>query len=138
MRLICLFMLLVSFSANAEDMKSIKSIDASVLAFIDELSNRNGIIVYSAPIAEGECWGTVDSCPDVQLFVVVTPQALYQDPQVFQLPSSKGWEFIRWNENNSFTVKTSIPSNNIEPKERNKWTEIEYTVSVRDGTLTYK
>ena len=134
---VALCMLLFSISANAEVLSPIESIDARVLANIDELARSDSIVIYSSPVVEGECWGTVDSCPDVRLFVVILPEALYQDPCVFQLPSAKEWEFIRWNGNRSFTVKTSIPTHNIEPKERSGWEPTEFNVSIGDGVLSY-
>ena len=104
------------------------------------LSKNDGIVLIRAPVREGECWGEIESCPDVRLFVVLQPDALGQEPVLFRMPNSKGWEFVEWKSRLVFVIKTRIPSANIKTSERNSWESTKYLVTLSEhrNSLVYE
>ena len=45
---------------------------------------------------DGECDGSPASCPNSQIYVVVSTYDEAPDRRVFSLPSRRSWEFVRW------------------------------------------
>jgi hypothetical protein len=125
---------------------------AAVLGFLDELattppgSDQPYIVrVYAVPTRNGECDGTVASCPDVRLLVSVSNGDLGESPVLYQLPLQKGWEFQGWVHAApegripmaGFVVRTTLPDANIEPAARRVWHAQEYRVSVGPESASY-
>lgn len=125
---------------------------ASVLGFLDVLATSSGdseqpyiVRIYAAPTSINECDGTVDSCPDVRLFVTVSNGDLGETPVLYQLPLQKGWEFKGWvraeadgrTRMASFVVRTTLPDANIEPAVRKAWHPQEYRVLVSPESGSY-
>ena len=57
-----------------------------------------------------ECAGTVESCPDSKIYIVVNIGDLYEEPKLYQLPPAKGWEFISSSTNSEFCLLYTSPS----------------------------
>lgn len=133
------FLVLFPLTVQATEMTRVKNAElATTLSLLTELAHKEGIRVFSVPVAAAECWGTIKSCPDVKLLVAVSPDAMYQEPTLYQLPPSKGWEFVRWVKPGSFVVRTTLPEANIERKEREKWGTTEYLVTVSSNNASYE
>jgi hypothetical protein len=77
MKFLVILLLLFPIVASARDLAPVKKPElATVLGLLDELattppsSGQPYIVrIYAAPTSVYECGGTVDSCPDVRLFV---------------------------------------------------------------------
>ncbi len=98
-----------------------------------EFPNRVKIVTFPPVVAE--CWGKIETCPDIRLVFILTTGDLYDEPHLFELPKSKGWEFVSWfspedRESGGFKVRTTLPEANIDPVEREKWTSATYKVEV--------
>lgn len=125
---------------------------AQVLTYMDVLadSTNNGEI-YPVRIVDvqtelGECWKTIKSCPDVELYIAVPPEALYMEPRVYRLPDAKGWKFDGWlqrkktgNEDRlvGFKLETTIPGTNISQKERKTWKPTIYDIWIGEDSAEY-
>jgi hypothetical protein len=46
--------------------------------------------VFAIPVAVGECWGSLASCPDVELVLSHTSGDLDDPPTAYALPMAKG------------------------------------------------
>ena len=97
------------------------------------LASKEGTKVIEVPVEAGECWGKISSCTDVRLLVVLGPEALGQQSVLFELPISKGWEFVEWYDYSSFVIKTTIPSSNVSASERNSWLTTAYKVNLSES-----
>lgn len=153
MKFLVIPLLLLPVVASAGDLVPVKKPElATVLGLLDVLatsppdSNQPYIVrVYAAPTSLGECGGTVDSCPDVRLFVTVSNGDLGETPVLYQLPMQKGWEFKSWvspvangrTRMASFIVRTTLPEANIEPAARKAWRSQEYRVLVGPESASY-
>lgn len=134
--------LLIGQTVIAEEIPPSENTDlASVLAFGSELAVNGAepghpffVRVISAPTRLGECWGTVESCPDIRLLVAVTTGDLYTDPALFELPHAKAWKFEGWEvvspETLRINVLTDLPGANIDEKERSEWRSSKYSLEV--------
>ena len=123
---------------------------AQVLSFGTELASSNDEIgfphlvrVFAFPAVEGECWGPLKSCPDWRLVFTLTYDGLYVEPALYELPVSKGWEFVSWiapngSEDVGFVVRTTIPGANLDSEERESWRPVTYEVLVSYDGATYK
>ena len=104
-----------------------------------EMSGGQFIVkIFEVPQLLGECWGELESCPDVALLFTVHRPELYEDPKLYELPMSKGWEFGGWiNEGRSgFLVRTALPEANIEGIARSNWQSESYKVNLSmDGVV---
>ena len=99
------------------------------------------IRAYTSPTYIGECWGKIESCPDIRLFITVFDGGLYEIPKLYELPKEKGWKFISRKMPNKSTVviefSTTLPGANIEPEFREQWTSKKYVVTITDK-VSYK
>jgi hypothetical protein len=101
--------------------------------------------MFSVPVGIYECGGTVESCPDVRLFVTVSFGDLGETPVLFEMPPQKGWEFVEWatpsgvgkDQMARFVVRTAIPGSNIDLEARRAWRPVEYVVLVSPGSASY-
>ena len=99
-----ILVILLTSPSLAEDLTSVEIESmAQVLAFGVELANSNDEIgfphnvrVFAFPAVEGECWGSLESCPEWRLVFTLTYDGLYVEPALYELPTSKGWEFVSW------------------------------------------
>ncbi|RME12942.1 MAG: hypothetical protein D6816_00410, partial [Bacteroidetes bacterium] len=96
--------------------------------------------IWVVPESNGECGGSISSCPTHRLLFAYVTGDLYQKPVVFQLPPAKGWEFVGWSEapaeSAAFSVRTALPSANIDPEERAAWKPVEYRIVVSETSAT--
>lgn len=114
---------------------------AEAFAFGSEIANNrdfrhfgNTIRIFTVS-SPGECWGSLESCPNWKLFFTVFAGDLDGQPLLFELPEAKGWEFVSWIKSSNpmravFRVKTQIPGANIETSNRNTWSPVTYEVSI--------
>lgn len=146
-------LLLLPIVALAHDLAPVKQHElASVLGLLEELTTAPPapeqpyiVRIFAAPSEVGECGGTVESCPDVRLFITVSSGDLGEMPVLYQLPVSKGWEFSGWSAPTSaghapmagFVLRTSLPGANIEPSARKAWRSQEYRVLVSPASASY-
>lgn len=153
MKLLVAFLLLFPAAVSAHDLVPMDKPElATVLGLLDELattppdSDQPYIVrIYAAPTGVYECGGTVASCPDVRLFVVVSHGDLGETPVLYQLPLQKGWQFNGWSNPvrmgrarmASFTVSTALPDANIEAAARKAWHSQEYRVLVSPESASY-
>jgi len=153
MKFLVILLLLFPIVASAHDLAPVKKPElATVLGLLDELattppsSGQPYIVrIYAAPTGVYECGGTVDSCPDVRLFVTVSNGDLGETPVLYQLPMQKGWEFKGWGSPvaigrtnmASFTVRTTLPDANVELAARKAWHPQEYRVLVSPESASY-
>ena len=102
--------------------------------------------VYAAPDDIGECDGSVESCPDVHLYVSVSDGDLGETPTLFKLPAQKGWAFVRWippgngNRRERMTglvIRTTLPDSNIDPRARAAWHARYYRILVDTSGGSY-
>ena len=139
MKTVSALLLLFPLAVQSAEMEQVKNAElATTFSFLTELAHKNGIRIFSVPVAAAECWGAIKSCPDVKLFVVLSPEALYQEPVLYQLPKSKGWEFVRWIKSGSFVIRTTLPEANIDQNERARWRTSEYFVTVDSNNASYE
>lgn len=110
---------------------------ARSLALSREIAAREGIRIFEIPTSIGDCWGPIESCPDVELVVTFVSGDLYDPPVAYSLPISKGWIFVGWKGSNSFVVRTSVPDSNIDEAARAAWRPVEYTVTVGEEGASY-
>jgi len=106
---------------------------ARVVAFGQVLLDERDIRIVTVPRTIGECWGTVKSCPDIDLYISYYSGDLYAEPQVYRLGAAKGWEFAGWESDGTFMLKTTLNLPNIDSAERAAWRQITYRVTVSDG-----
>ena len=123
---------------------------ATLLAYSDEIANNQGATanyfarIFAAPLVNGECWGNISSCPDIELLVSIHQGDYYEAPKLFRLPKAKGWKFLNWidpkgndKKGIGFRVKTILPEANIDQKERENWKTITYEVWVSMEAIYY-
>jgi len=153
MKLLALITLFLAIPTSAMNMARLDKPElATVLGLQQELALTTPrpeqpffVRIYSAPVDNYECGGTVDSCPDVRLFVTVSFGDLGETPALFELPPEKGWEFTGWvtpsgagvDRMASFTLRTAIPEANIDLEARRTWRAAEYSVLVSPGSASY-
>lgn len=141
-RILILTTLLAS-TAGASEWRHIENKDLEIaLAYGIELANSDSapvsypfIRLYAVPEVVGECGGTVESCPDWRLYMTVSMGDLYEEPLLFQFPSSKGWEFMGWQQTDEpqltrFKVATTLPGANIDSAAREDWHAEVHEISV--------
>jgi hypothetical protein len=151
MKLAGMIFLLLSFGAAAADLQPIqKSELASVLGLVQEISgkaaeNKSGysVRVFSAPVAIGECGGSVKSCPEIRLFISVASGDLGEVPALYELPSSTGWEFAGWlppsaSRASVFMLRTTLPESNIQQKARAQWRSRSYIINATTEAASYE
>ena len=121
---------------------------AQAMAFRAELANSDGngsfahtVRIWVFPKIIGECWGKISTCPDWRIVFTLVTGDMYDEPRVFELPVAKGWEFVSWHsapdlESGAFTVRTALPSANIDSAERASWSETKYKVVVSADSAT--
>lgn len=140
-------------AASSHELLRVKDVKlATVLGLLEQLatttptSDQPHIVrIYAVPDFVGECGGVVSTCPDVRLFIAVSNGDLGEVPALYQLPSQKGWEFVRWSpptkggqiQESSFVVRSALPGSNIDPASRAAWRPIEYHVRVSPSAASY-
>ena len=150
--LVLVSMLLAMPAASVELPRLEKPELATVLGLHEELASTTPrseqpyfVRVFSVPVGVYECGGSVESCPDVRLFVTVSFGDLGETPALFELPAQKGWEFVGWVKPSGsgdermagFKLRTTLPEANIEPEARRAWSAEEYSVLVSPGSASY-
>lgn len=125
---------------------------ATTLGLLEELTPRGPRVdqpyvvrVFAVPNQVGECGGDVANCPDVRLYITVSNGDVGETPVLYQLPSSKSWEFVGWSKSTKagrlasvgFRPRTSLPESNISPEARNAWRAREYRLLVSTEFATY-
>lgn len=121
---------------------------ATVLAYGEEIADSANIKgnyyirIYRVPLVNGECWGEISSCPDVQLLISVQEGDLTEEPAIHTIPIAKGWKFGKWISNELggaiFQVETAIPEANINNVERQKWKSEIYQITVTMESIKYE
>jgi hypothetical protein len=124
---------------------------ATTLGLLEEISTADSghpyfVRVFAVPEAVLECGGTIQSCPNVKLYITFSTGDLGDPPVLFQLPSSKGWEFMGWSRPTEvegvatvgFTVRTALPGSNIEEQARKTWRPRVYSVQLSPASATVK
>ena len=124
---------------------------ATTLGLLEEISTTDPdqpyfVRVFAVPEAVLECEGTVQSCPDVKLYITFSVGDLGEPPVLFQLPASKGWEFVGWSKPEEvdgvpvvgFTVRTSLPGANIDTQARKAWHPRIYQVQLSPASAMVK
>jgi len=148
-----LFLLLTPTAASAHNLTSVKKPAlALVLGLLEELTPTKPepdqpyiVRVFASPAFVGECGGSVSSCPDVRLFITVANGDLGETPVLYQLPTAKGWDFVRWSSPitmgkttmSSFVVRTVLPEANVDAVARKAWHSQEYHVFVSPSGGSY-
>lgn len=108
------------------------------LGLLEELARRGGIRVFAIPVAVGECWGSLASCPDVELVLSHTSGDLYEPPTAYALPMAKSWTFVGWVDEDTLVLRTTLPDAHIADEERAAWKAVEYTVTVSQDGARYE
>jgi len=124
---------------------------ATTLGLLEEISTADSnqpyfVRVFAVPEAVLECGGTVQSCPNVRLYITFSSGDLDEVPMLFQLPASKGWEFVGWSKPTEvdgvptvgFTVRTALPSANIDAQARKAWHPRVYQIRLNPASATVK
>ena len=134
---------LVAFADNLKPIPQPRLADA--LGWLQELTPNESspsdgpagpwpVRLFAVDTESWECQGTVQSCPDVRLYISVSTGDLGDHPVLFEMPLAKGWRFVRWMEPSDrmtrFVIRTALPESNMEPAAAKKWRPIEYQVSV--------
>jgi hypothetical protein len=127
---------IAAFAAYANELASNK----------DNRSDPYYVRIYTFPLTLGECWGSIDSCPNEELAISISSGDLYENPIVLRLPPSKGWEFVQWIGIRTtadqktlvgFVLRTTLPDANIEQAQRTKFKSKQYEVWVSDTGGNY-
>jgi hypothetical protein len=153
MKLLALLFLLLAMPSAARELARVEDPElATVLGLQHELGTSSPrseqpyfVRVFSVPVGVYECGGSVESCPDVRLFVTVSFGDLGETPALFELPAKKGWQFVGWltpsgsgdERMASFSVRTTLPETNIDPEARRAWSAEQYLVLVSPGSASY-
>lgn len=138
--------------AFARDLAPSKNVGlASTLGLLEEIATTDSssnqpyfVRVFAIPEAVLECGGPVASCPSVKLYITASYGDLGESPVLYQLPASKGWEFIGWSkpvtvgetQMASFRLRTTLPAN-VSPEARKAWRSREYRVLVSPSGASY-
>ena len=109
---------------------------ARAIAFGHVLLESDGVRIVEVPVAIDDCWGTVSSCPDVELFIAYSTGDLRDEPVVYRLPPAKGWKIVRGHEPKSFDIATTLPEANIDLNERSRWSPTVYRVTIGSAGIT--
>ncbi len=153
MKFLALISLLLAMPAASHELLRLEKPElATVLGLHEELASTTPrseqpyfVRVFSVPVGVYECGGSVESCPNVRLFVTVSFGDLGETPALFELPAQKGWEFVGWVTSSgsgeqrmaSFKLRTTLPEANIDLVARRAWTAEEYSVLVSPGSASY-
>jgi len=142
-RVVLVLTLLLASTANGSVWRPVADKElTSALAYGIELANSYGapvhfpyIRVFVVPEVIGECRGTLESCPDWRLYITISMGDLYEEPFLFQFPSSKGWEFLGWVETDEpqtvrFRIATTLPDANLDAEVRESWEQDIYEFSI--------
>ena len=109
---------------------------ARTIAFGHVLLESDGVRIVEVPVVIDDCWGTVNSCPDVELFIAYSTGDLRDEPVVYRLPAAKGWKIVRGHEPKSFDIATTLPEANIDLNERSRWSPTVYRVTIGSAGIT--
>ena len=112
------------------------SVLARVVAFGQVLLESGGIRVVEVPVAIDDCWGTVSSCPDIELYIAYSTGDLRDEPVVYRLPPAKGWKIVRGQDPQSIDIATTLPDANIDSSERSRWSPTVYRVTIGAAGVT--
>jgi hypothetical protein len=153
MKYFAALILLLPAITSARDLVPLKSQSlATTLGFLEELTPRPPRVdqpyfvrVFAVPTEVGECGGEVSTCPDVKLYITVSNGDLGETPVLYQLPTSKGWEFVGWTKPTKtgqtsllgFKLRTTLPESNISPAARKAWRAREYRLLVSTESASY-
>jgi hypothetical protein len=147
-----LLLSLLSSSANRGDHLQVVQNErlAYVLANLQVLSETSPqqskalrVRVLSVP-EQGECDGTPQSCPQVELFIAVSGFDEYPDQRVYQLPRRYDWRFIEWGrfpdeDGPTDYVEFTLEADDPIPQPADTWwrtTRYRLKVNYHDGTMT--
>ncbi len=143
MKYLLFLTLALSTIANSQELSLIKNNEtAMLLATSHEIYSGRGdghnipylVRAITSPTVIGECGGTIESCPDIRLFVVISMGDLGEIPKVLELPREKGWKFVSLSKSDTERVtlifETTIPGANINIEQRNAWIPRKYILSL--------
>ena len=152
----CVLFLFVFFrsSAHSDPLQPVRNQNlASILQTLDELTNNfrgpgpYQVRIFDVPEFIGECGGTIQSCPNVALYIVVAEDGLGNPATLYELPLAKGWKFSGWIKEKrlsngdvlmGFKIETTIPDANIEANEWKSWKPTVYQVWISPDFAEYK
>ena len=139
-------LILAAFLTSTGDANEWRPVDnkdlANALAYGTELANSDSapvsypyIRLFEVPEVIGECWGTLESCPNWRLYIAISMGDLYEEPFLFQFPSSKGWKFLGWQQTDEpqtvrFRITTTLPGANLSAEVRESWKADVYEFSI--------
>lgn len=109
---------------------------ARTIAFGHVLLESDGVRIVEVPVVIDDCWGTVSSCPDVELFIAYSTGDLRDEPVVYRLPPAKGWKIVGRQDPQSFDIATTLPDANIDLNERSRWSPTVYRVTIGAAGVT--
>ncbi|WP_062565255.1 hypothetical protein [Pseudoalteromonas shioyasakiensis] len=134
-RILVLLMLASSFQA-----KSVQKLSNTELSFIlssMEVLYKNKsfpqIRVIQSWESQTECDGEYQTCPNARLFISVNTGDLYEVPALFELPKSKGWQYVSFVEHDDsflLMIKTTLDHANISAESRSKWRSKSYAIKI--------
>jgi len=134
-RILVLLMLASSFQA-----KSVQKLSNTELSFIFssmEVLYKNKsfpqIRVIQSWESQTECDGEYQTCPNARLFISVNTGDLYEVPALFELPKSKGWQYVSFVEHDDsflLMIKTTLDHANISAESRSKWRSKSYAIKI--------
>ncbi len=134
-RILVLLMLASSFQA-----KSVQKLSNTELSFIlssMEVLYKNKsfpqIRVIQSWESQTECDGEYQTCPNARLFISVNTGDLYEVPALFELPKSKGWQYVSFVEHDDsflLMIKTTLDHANISAESRSKWRSKAYAIKI--------
>jgi hypothetical protein len=116
-----------------------------VLADDADAGNSYKIRVIEVPAEFGQCSGSIMSCPDVELYIVVAANSTQMEPHLYKLPNAKGWKFDNWSilslrgsgcgangkgNDIGLILETALPNANIDPRERRAWKSTIYDILI--------
>lgn len=77
--------------------------------------------------------GEYQTCPNARLFISVNTGDLYEVPALFELPKSKGWQYVSFVEHDDsflLMIKTTLDHANISAESRSKWRSKSYAIKI--------
>ncbi len=134
-KILVLLMLASSFQA-----KSVQKLSNTELSFIFssmEVLYKNKsfpqIRVIQSWESQTECDGEYQTCPNARLFISVNTGDLYEVPALFELPKSKGWQYVSFVEHDDsflLMIKTTLDHANVSAESRSKWRSKVYAIKI--------
>lgn len=137
MKFLCYGLFLVSAWTWPYELEPVKDDRLSfILSTFEVLYDYKGtpfVRIVESQEEINECGGTVVSCPNSRLFIILSMGDLGDVPRLYELPKAKGWK-IQSVEIEELTLKievvTTLSHSNIAPEERAAWESKTYRLSI--------